>query len=226
METHIHKFNRFFTFLVCLFVLATPVYAHTFWLQANDSGANLFLGDSADDQRYEEESVKEAKGFRADGTPVELEWAYSHGLLQLEAPQANVIWTKADYGYWRKTVRGWEEGTKEASGRTITSAWHIQYSKLVKEYSRPTKLDLELEIVIDSIDGKTMTGIVYLRGEPSPKIPLYIGHKKIARTNKSGQFKFSAPKGSFVLSAIHKEDIEHPKVDQRIVTSSYTLRVR
>ena len=198
--------------------------AHTFWLQATEVGAHLFLGDASDDEAYEEESVEEAGALGLDGAPLEVEMVYDHGHMHLRAPGAPVLWLKADYGFWRKTVRGWQEGSKRDPGRTIDSAWHLQYAKLEKQYQGPVSIGLELEIVLDSIESGKLTGTVYHKGQAIKGVALYRAHKKVARTDKKGKFRISAPKGRTVLSAVLKEKLEnHPDADRRILTSTYTL---
>ena len=226
METFIHRLNRILRLFVILLVLTAPVYAHTFWLEATENGAHLFLGDRANDERYEEDAVEQAAAIKNDGTPVQVEKHYGHGHMHLTAPSAHLIWTKANYGFWRKTIRGWQEGTKQDPGRTLSSAWHVQYAKIAKNYTKPTKVGMDFEIVLESVEKKKIRGVVYLNGKPAPKVPIYLGHKKVARTNKKGFFKVSTPKGAAVLSAVHKEKLkDNPKADQKITTTTYTLKI-
>ena len=187
-------------------------------------GARLFLGDAADDESYEEDSVLSVGAQDASGKPVACQKQYGHGRLVLEAPGANILWTKSDYGFWRKTTRGWSEGSKQDPGRTIASAWHLQYSKLVKNYQGPRKLDLELEIVLDRVSERHLEGTVWHEKKAAPNVPIYLGHKKVARTDKNGHFRFSKPKEKAVFSAVVTRPLKaHPDADKKILTCSYTL---
>ena len=211
--------------LVLVLSLVVPVSAHNFWLQDKEDGAHLFLGDTADDERYQEEDVLEASGgLGADGQPLEVERVYSHGHMHLHAPQAQVLWLKADYGFWRKTTRGWARGSKRSPGRTISSEWHVQYAKLVKKYTGPQPVGMELELVFDSMGEKRFTGRALLNGKPKAGLPIFLAHRKVARTDSEGRFKIKRPKGPAVISVVYKERLEnHPDADKRAVTSTTTL---
>lgn len=202
-----------------------PVSAHTFWLQESEQGAHLFLGDAADDARYSEDSVKEAGARGPSSEEVSVSKDYDHGHMHLVAPEAQVLWVKADYGYWIKTVRGWQEGRKSENSRVRDSAWHVQYAKLVKSYKTAQKVDLPLEIVVDSVDSRHLKGRVLRNGEPVHKVPLYLGHKKVARTDASGSFKIKKPKKNrIVISAVFEQELSNnPDADKKIITSTLTL---
>lgn len=184
----------------------------------------MFLGDAADDERYEESAAKDSGGLDSQGNKVKVENNYDHGHLHLLAPQAQVLWITAEYGFWRKTVKGWQEGTKRDPGRTISSAWHMQYAKLVKEFTSPQKVGLELEIVLMSVSEKEISGVVYLRGKPAAQVPVHRGHRKIGRTKDDGSFQIRRKHKQEIISAIVKESLENnADADYKILTSTLTL---
>lgn len=180
------------------------------------------LGDAADDEGYEEDEVKEVGALAADGSALEVNRIYSHGRMSLEAPGAALIWTKSDYGFWRQTVRGWARGSRKSEGRTLQAAWHIQYAKLIRGSDRAA--GLELEILLDEMSVDKLKGRVLYKGKPKSRAPLYLSHKKVARSGGEGRFELSRPEGRVVLTATVTEKLrDHPEVDKMVISSTLTL---
>lgn len=214
------------SFIILMTLLsAAPVWAHTYWLQPLETGAKLLLGDSADDESYEEDDVVESGALDSNGQKLPLERTFSHGRMTLTAPGAKVLWIKSDYGFWRKTHRGWSPGSKSSPGRTIDSNWHIQYAKLVRGRLPGARAGMELEIVVESIGEGKISGLVLFQGKPMSTAPLYIGHKKVARTDGQGRFNFRSGDLNFVLSTTIQQPLDgHPEVDNQVLSSSYTYQ--
>lgn len=224
MATHLHRFYGLLTTTVLVIALAAGSSAHTFWLEPSEQGARLLLGDASDDARYSEESVKKVGGRGAGPEEITTTKNYDHGLMDLVAPGAQILWVEADYGFWIKTVHGWREGTKSKGGGVRDSAWHVQYAKLIKTYDGPQEVGLPLEIIVESMTSDSFKGKVVYQGQPAKNVPLYLGHKKVARTSSTGQFKLKRPAERLVLSAVLKQKLQnHPEADNKIVTSTLTL---
>ncbi len=203
--------------------------AHNYWMKAVQNGAQICIGDAQDSDSYQRSSIETVSAFDAQGQPVKLEESFA-GRLTVLCPGAVAFTSKADYGTWIKTIRGWKLGSKTDSGdRVLKSAWHIQYTKLVKPAGLKLNLKQPLEIVINQAAPNLLEGQVFYNGQPAIERPLYRGHDRIGKTDFQGKFSIigelpSPIQAQIVISTDVEEELEnHPHADRKITTATLTL---
>lgn len=222
-----NRVSRYLSSALTFFALFATASAHNYWMKAVPNGAQICIGDAQDSDSYQRSSIETVTAFDAQGQTVKLEESFA-GRLTVLSPGAVAFASKADYGTWIKTIRGWKLGSKTDSGdRVLKSAWHIQYTKLVKPAGLKLNLKQPLEIVINQATSNLLEGQVFYSGQPASDRPLYRSHDRIGKTDSQGAFSITGDfgtTGQIVISTDVEEELQnHPHADRKITTATLTL---
>ncbi len=201
--------------------------AHNYWMKAVPNGAQICIGDAQDSDSYQRSTIETVNAFDSQGHPVKLEESFQ-GRLTILSPEAVAFTSKADYGTWIKTIRGWRLGSKTDTGdRVLKSAWHIQYTKLLKPNGLKLYLKQPLEIVISQATPNLLEGQVFFNSQPAAERPLYQSHDRIGKTDSQGKFSITGEfqsQAQIVISTDIEEELKnHPHADRKITTATLTL---
>ena len=215
-------------------VLASPCFAHDFWVEKAGTTLKVVYGHGSQRLPYDPSSIKEVRGFDAQGKEIQVgvEKKKESALL-VPKGEASVITMTVDDGYWVKTIMGLKKGTKREKKKVIDSYQALDCSKAILTWGeaagKPLGLKLEivpLQNVFEVKAGQKLQVKVLLDGEPLANVEVEsIEHTKTAKTDAKGVAEVPlSGEGLKVITARYRMPLkDNPDADALKLTASLTF---